>query len=162
MNWSPNNLPDAEINVEANRTPAKEFDITKDNTVFTVDGGAILNFDKICPDAIPSATKIYQQKGDKLVLINGSVHTPFVAAQISQGGRFVVLVNNDFSLKGDVDGDGIVTLIDAKAVLHATAGTLTLTPEQSAAANLHNTQSNKITTDDARKVLRLAGGMSIE
>lgn len=140
---------------------AFDIDITKDNEPFEVNGKIIFNFDDVCPNAIPSATKVYQQKGDELVLVSGSVHTPFIGAQTSQGGRFVILVNNDFSLKGDVDGDGVVTLIDVKAVLHTTAGTLTLTPEQALAANLHNTQSNKITTDDARKVLRLAGGMSI-
>lgn len=139
-----------------------DIDITKDNEPFGVNGKIIFNFDDICPNAIPSATKVYQQKGDELVLVSGSVHTPFIGAQAYQGGRFIVLVNNDFSLKGDVDGDGIVTLHDVKAVLHSTAGTLTLTHEQSLAANLHNPQSNKITTDDARKILRLAGGMSIE
>ncbi|MEE1504042.1 MAG: leucine-rich repeat protein [Acutalibacteraceae bacterium] len=141
---------------------AFDIDVMKNNEAFAFDGNIVFNFDTVCPNAIPSATKVYQQIGDELVLVSGSVHSPFVGAQVSQGGRFVVLVNNDFSLKGDIDGDGVVTLFDVKAALHASTGTLTLTYEQRLAANVHNSESNKITTDDARKILRLAGGMSIE
>ena len=61
-----------------------------------------------------------------------------------------------------MDGDGLITLSDVKTVLHATAGTLTLTYEQSLCANVDNSQDGKITTKDARKILRLAGGMSVE
>ena len=116
--------------------------------------------DAVCPGASPSATKVYQQIGDELVLVSGSAHTPFIGAQISEGGRFVVLINNDFSLRGDIDGDGVVTLFDAKAALHASTGTLRLTEEQKIAANVDKT-SDKITTEDARKILRIAGGMEI-
>lgn len=138
-----------------------DIDITKDDEPFEFDGKIIFNFDTVCPGAIPSATKVYQQIGDELVLVSGSAHSPFVGAQVSQGGRFIIITNNDFSVKGDIDGDGIVTLFDVKAALHASTGTLALTPEQRLAANLHDSQNNKITTEDARKILRLAGGMSI-
>lgn len=141
---------------------AFDIDITKDNEAFTLNGKVVFNFDSVCPDAIPSATKVYQQVGDELVLVSGSAHSPLICAQASEGGRFIVVTNNDFSLKGDIDGDGVVTLFDVKAALHATAGTLSLTPEQRLAANVHDSQNNKITTEDARKILRLAGGMSIE
>lgn len=139
-----------------------DIDITNNNEVFTFDGKIVFNFDSVCPEAIPSATKVYQQSGDNLVLVSGSAHSPFVGAQVSQGGRFIVLVNNDFSLKGDIDGDGTVTLFDVKAALHASTGTLALTNEQKTAANIDSSNDGKITTEDARKILRLAGGMSIE
>ncbi len=139
-----------------------DIDITNNNEVFTFDGKIVFNFDSVCPGAIPSATKVYQQSGDNLVLVSGSAHSPFVGAQVSQGGRFIVLVNNDFSLKGDIDGDGTVTLFDVKAALHASTGTLALTNEQKTAANIDSSNDGKITTEDARKILRLAGGMSIE
>ncbi len=138
-----------------------DIDIVKNNEAFAFDGKVIFNFDTVCPNAIPSATKVYQQEGDNLVLVSGSAHSPFIGAQVSKCGRFIVLVNNDFSLKGDIDGDGVVTLFDVKAALHAATGTLTLTHEQSLAANVHDSQNSKITTEDARKILRLAGGMSI-
>ncbi len=141
---------------------AFEIDLTCDGKAFTPDDNVVISFDAVCPDAIPSATKIYQQIGNSLILVSGSAHTPFVGAQISQGGKFIILTNDDFSLKGDIDGDGLVTLSDVKTALHASTGTLTLTYEQNAAANVDNSQDGKITTKDARKILRLAGGMSIE
>ena len=141
---------------------AFDIDIVKNNSTFTTDKKVIFDFTTVCPDAIPSATKVYQQIGDELVLVSGSAHTPFVGAQTSEGGRFIILSNDDFSLKGDVDGDGVITLFDVKATMHASIGTLKLTPQQQLAANIDNSEDGKITTNDARKILRLAGGMSIE
>ena len=140
------------------------FDIgfTKDGKQYIPEGNFVLNFHAVCPDAIPSATKVYQQIGDELVLVSGTAHIPFVGAQSTKGGRFIILVNDDFSLKGDIDGDGVVTLFDVKASLYASTNTLTLTPEQKLAANVDNSQDGKITTKDARKILRLAGGMNAE
>ena len=139
-----------------------DIDFTEDGNKFIPEGNYVLNFSTVCSDAIPSATKIYQQIGDKLVLVSGAPHIPFIGAQSSKAGRFIVLVNDDFSLKGDIDGDGVVTLFDVKAALYASTKTLTLTAEQEIAANADNSKDGKITTKDARKILRLAGGMSIE
>lgn len=140
------------------------FDIgfTKNGDEYSPEGSFVLDFSAACPDAIPSATKIYQQTDNGLVLVSGSANIPFIGAQSTQSGRFIILVNDDFSLKGDIDGDGLVTLFDVKAALYAASGALTLTPEQNAAANADNSQDGKITTADARKILRLAGGMNIE
>ncbi len=140
---------------------AFDIDIIKNNVSFTPDDNVIFDFTAVCPDAIPSATKVYKQMGDELVLVSGSAHTPFVGAQVYEGGRFIILQNDDFSLKGDIDGDGIVTLTDVKTAMHYSAGTLTLTSEQLFTANVDNSADGKITTEDARKILRLAGGMSI-
>lgn len=139
-----------------------DVDIVNNNNTFTPDDKVIFDFTAVCPNAIPSATKVYQQIGDELILVSGSAHTPFVGAQVSEGGRFIILANDDFSLKGDVDGDGAITLFDVKTAMHTSIGTLTLTPEQQLAANVDNSEDGKITTEDARKILRLAGGMSIE
>ncbi len=136
-----------------------DISITNNSQAYTPEGNVIFNFDSVCEGAIPSATKVYQQIGDKLVLVSGSAHSPFVGAQVSNGGRFIILINDDFSLKGDVDGDGVVTLFDVKAALHASVGTLILSPEQKTAANTDNSSDGKITTVDVRKILRLAGGM---
>lgn len=141
---------------------AFDIDITSEFLPYTPEGEIIFSFDAVCPDAIPSATKIYKQVDDELILVSGSANIPFVGAQVSEGGRFIILMNDDFSLKGDIDGDGIVTLFDVKSAMHASIGTLTLTPEQKVAANVDNSKDGKITTEDARKILRLAGGMSIE
>lgn len=141
---------------------AFDIDVVSSGNSADLDGNLIFNFDAVCPDAIPSATKVYQQIGDELVLVSGLPHAPFVGAQVSEGGRFVILINNDFSLKGDVDGDGVVTLFDAKATLFAATKILALTQEQRVAANVYNSSSDNITTTDAQKILRLAGGMEIK
>ena len=143
---------------------ALAFDIsfTKDGKAFTLPDDIVISFDSVFPGAIPSATKIYRQQGDDLILVSGKAHSPFVGAQISNGGRFIILTNNDFSLKGDIDGDGIVTLFDVKAALYASTNSLVLTEEQKTAANADNSKDGKITTEDARKILRLAGGMNID
>lgn len=141
------------------RAFAFDIGITSNGAPYTLPGKVILSFDETCGDAIPSASKVYRQSGEKLILAGGSVHTPFIGTEISTGGRFVILVNDDFSLRGDIDGDGVVTLFDVRAALHACTGTLVLTKEQSAAANADNSSDGKITTEDARKILRMAGGM---
>ena len=164
INVSPISLSEIEHLFPTRYSSALAFDInfTNNGDVFSPKSSIIISFDSVFPDAIPSATKIYQQKGDKLVLVSGSANSPFVGAQISEGGRFIILSNNDFSLKGDIDGDGTVTLFDVKAAIHASTNTLNLTPEQRLTANIDNSQDGKITTQDARKILRLAGGMNIE
>ncbi len=141
---------------------AFDIDVVSGGASVDLDGKVILNFDAVCTDAIPSATKVYQQIGDELIPVSGSANAPFVGAQISEGGRFVILVNDDFSLKGDADGDGVVTLFDAKATLFEATKMLSLTQEQRVAANVYNSSSDKITTTDAQKILRLAGGMEIK
>jgi hypothetical protein len=139
-----------------------DIDIINNNKTFTPDGKVVFDFDAVCLDAIPSATKVYQKIGDELIRVSGSVHSPFIGAQVTEGGRFIILVNDDFSLKGDIDGDGIISLFDVKAALYVSTSKLTLTAEQKIAANIDNSQDGKITTEDARKILRLAGGMNAE
>ena len=141
---------------------AFEISLTLDGEAYIPNEDIIINFDAACPGALPSATKVYQQIGDELITVSGVAHIPFVGAQGTIPGRFIILVNDDFSLKGDIDGDGVVTLFDVKASLYASTNILTLTPEQKLAANVDNSQDGKITTKDARKILRLAGGMNAE
>ncbi|MBE6796018.1 MAG: leucine-rich repeat domain-containing protein [Ruminococcaceae bacterium] len=122
-------------------------------------GEFVLNFERIGENAIPNATKIYRVTDSGMISANGSPTIPFVGAQSNKTGRFIVLVNNDFSIKGDVDGDGIITLYDAKAALLASTGILKLTKEQEKAANADNSTKTKPTTADVRKILRQASGI---
>lgn len=141
------------------RAYAFDISFSDKNGDYDPDASFILNFDSVCENAIPSAAKVYQIVNGTPVLVSASANAMFIGAQVIHGGRFIILVNDDFSLKGDIDGDGRVTLFDAKSALHAAAGTLTLTAEQSVAANADNSADGKITTADARKILRMAGGM---
>ena len=73
-------------------------------------------------------------------------------------GRFAVITNNDFSKKGDVDGDGIITSYDARFALCLAAN---LVPEVSDAqvktADVDG--KNGVSTEDARNILRYAAGI---
>lgn len=129
-----------------------------EETEYTPGGKFVLQFNGVDKNTIVSATKVYKDYGSKLVPVNGAPNTPFVGTQINTFGRFVVLSNNDFSLKGDVDGDGVVTLYDARVTLHAAAKTLTLTTAQTKAADIDS--NGKISTTDARNVLRYAAGIT--
>ncbi len=145
--------------VRYNKAYAYDIELVCDGKTYNPVDNFIIRFDKLDKDVIPSATKLYKLTGTTAVPVNGTPSTPFVGTQTKTGGRFFILSNNDFSLKGDIDGDGKVTLFDARAALHAATGTLTLTPEQAAAANADDSTDKKITTVDARVILRYAAGI---
>lgn len=70
---------------------------------------------------------------------------------------FTITVNNSSSEKlGDVNGDGKISIVDAKAVLQSIAGTKTLTEAQTAAADLN--KDGKITIIDAKWILQIVAG----
>lgn len=56
--------------------------------------------------------------------------------------------------RGDVNGDGAIDLIDVDILLRAATGTVTLGANQKKAGNLDNSADGKITTADARRLLR--------
>ena len=76
-------------------------------------------------------------------------------------GTYVVLLSNDFSLKGDANGDGVVNLNDARIALLASANIVKLTDEQVKACDFVTTGADKnvITTADARAILRSVAGI---
>lgn len=146
--------------IRYNEAYAYDISIVSEGKEYTPKGNFILSFNGLAEGTVPSATKIYKQYGSSLVCVNGTPSTPFVGTQIDSGGRFVILSNNDFSLTGDIDGDGIISLYDARAALHAATDTMTLTDEQFAAADTDS--DGKITTVDARTILRYAAGIVAE
>lgn len=139
---------------------AYDIKITDENgATYTPKGHFVISFDEIGENAIPNATKIYKLTETRAICINGSPNTPFIGAQVTATGRFAVLVNNDFSTQGDIDGDGIITLYDARTALYAATGLITLTDEQKASANVDNSKDGKISTNDTRLILRHAAGI---
>ena len=60
------------------------------------------------------------------------------------------------SIKGDVDGNGVIDTADASMALAAAVGTRTLTRDQTVRADMDN--DGVVTTSDARQIQRLAGG----
>lgn len=65
-------------------------------------------------------------------------------------------VDPDPPTRGDVNGDGKITAVDARWVLQAASGTRTLTEEQIAQANVNG--DSKVTAVDARWILQAASG----
>ena len=63
------------------------------------------------------------------------------------------------NIKGDANGDGKVTAIDARWALQAASGARTLTQEQKAAADANG--DGKITAIDARWILQAASGSRV-
>ncbi len=127
---------------------------------FTPTDRFILNFDSAVNGAIPCATKVYLQNDNTLIPVNGNPATPFVGTQVDSAGTFVILANDDFSLSGDLDGDGKITLSDVRIALYYTIlGAPELTAEQLICANVHQSENEDITTEDARKILRIAAGI---
>ncbi len=58
---------------------------------------------------------------------------------------------------GDVDGNGIITAVDARMVLQQVAGILTLTEDQASRADVDG--KNGITAVDARMILQIVAGV---
>ncbi len=66
-------------------------------------------------------------------------------------------MNPDPPTRGDVNGDGKITAVDARWALQAASGTRTLTAEQLQQANVNG--DNKVTAVDARWILQAASGI---
>ena len=120
-----------------------------------------IDFDNIADDLIPSATKLYSHRVGDTEPILFSLTQDSVSCETDTLGTFIILTSNDFSLKCDADGDGRITLTDARIALIASAGFIELTAAQKSACDVVTTgaDNNVITTADARKILRTAAGL---
>ena len=118
----------------------------------------IIMFNGLPEDTVISATKVYRTNGTSTFELIRSPHTPFVGVKTKNMGRYIVITNNDFSKKGDIDGDGIISSYDARFALCLAAGLVPdVTAEQLKTADVNN--SGKIETNDARDILRFAAGI---
>lgn len=122
-------------------------------------GNIIIKFTGIPKNISPLGAKIYNANSWNSVCVNGSPHTNFVGTQVNYTGRFLILANTVYDVMGDLDGDGVVTMFDARAAMHAAAGTLKLTPEQTAVANVDYSSNGSVTATDAIKILRYASDL---
>ena len=126
---------------------------------FIPNGNIIIKFNGLPEYISPLGTKIYNANSWNSICVNGSPHTSFVGAQVNYTGRFLILSNTVYNVMGDLDGDGVVTLFDARAALHAASGTLKLTPEQQAVANVDYSADGKVTSTDAIKIAQYTAGI---
>lgn len=145
--------------------PVRYSDMASYYIAFTKDGGAtslsspcVIRFNSFPSATIPTATKVYLLRSGTLVEKTRAPQAAFVGTTFSAADTFVVITNNDFSLKGDIDGDGTRSVYDARIALSITAKLVTgLTSAQLATANVDGVTG--ITTNDAYEILRYAAGI---
>lgn len=146
------------VPVRYNHIEAYDISLTCDEREYIPLKKLIIQFSGLPEGSITSSAKIYRTNGTRVFELIRSPHTPFVVAQSKNLGRYIVITNNDFSKKGDIDGDGIITSYDARFALCLAAGlVLDAHEEQTATADVDN--KNGITTEDSRNILRYAAGI---
>ncbi len=146
------------VPVRYNHIVAYDISLTCDEQEYTPLEKLIIQFSGLPEDTVTSSAKIYRTNGTRVFELIRSPHTPFVAAQSKNLGRYIVITNNDFSQKGDIDGDGIITSYDARFALCLAAGlVLDAHEDQIATADVDN--QNGVTTEDSRNILRYAAGI---
>lgn len=132
--------------------------LSTDDGEVAIPENVVVLFNGLGENNIISATKIYRYDNGALTELVRAPQTPFAGAYTTQMGTFLVATNSDFSLKGDVDGDGIITTYDARFALCITAGLVpNATAEQKSTANFDGI--GNVTTEDALNILRRAVGI---
>lgn len=86
--------------------------------------------------------------------VPGTYSYDYVKALGIPEGKYLKSEESITYKRGDVNGDGGIDLIDVDILLRAATGTLTLGTNQTKAGNVDNSADGKITTADARKLLR--------
>ncbi len=128
----------------------------------TVPNGTFkINFDASHQELIPTATKVFSSRVGDIELLTNQPSLKSATFETDTLGTYIILLCNDFSLKGDINGDGRVTVADARLALLAAANIIPLTKEQISAGDVITTGTDKnvITTADARRILRTVAGL---
>ena len=147
--------------IRHNTLLAYDISLTYNEEGFSPTKPVIFNFNNLPAGTVTSAAKVYRISGENVYELIRSPHTPFVAAQSKATGTYVVATNNDFSKKGDIDGDNQITSYDARFALCLAAGLVSNTatvPEQLKTADVDN--DSMVSTEDATLILRYAAGIT--
>ena len=134
-----------------------DISFTNDGYEIPLDESVIIRFDNLPDDVIPTGTRVFRIENNNLSEYNRTPHAPFVGASTKNFGTFVIGTSEDFSLKGDINGDKVISSYDAMFTLYLAAELVTVTPAQKNAADYDN--DGKITTDDATLILRKAADL---
>lgn len=135
-----------------------EITLTNDGVPVALTDSIIIRFDGLADDNIPSATRIFRADGDSILEYTRTPHAPFVGASTKNFGTYIIAWSNDFSTKGDINGDKVISAYDAMFALYLAADLVEdITPAQLKAADYNN--DNKVTTNDALMILRKAAGI---
>ncbi len=140
---------------------AYKLELKVNGKTFTPKKDIVIEFGNKVNGTISSATKAYELKDGALFELFRQPYAPFVGTQTNKLGTYVVVTNSDFSLPGDIDGDGVVSTYDTIFALCLASDLVPiydLTDQQFTAANVDSSDA-VITTKDALKILRYAAGI---
>lgn len=154
----PNSNYTALLPVRYNTINSYQISFLQDGVATSLSKECVVRFHGLPSNTIPTATKIYVARSGALVEKTRAPQAAFVGTTFSGTDTFVVITNNDFSLKGDIDGDGIRSVYDARFALCIAAGLVgNITDAQKATANVNGVAG--IQTTDAAEILRYAAGI---
>lgn len=132
--------------------------LTNDGANIPLSDNLIIRFNGIDENTILSSARVFRIDNSEVAEYLRTPNAPFVGASTRKMGTYVVGTSNDFSLKGDLNGDGIVSSYDAMFALYIAADITNNT----IAEQLENADFNgdgEVTTDDALQILRRAADL---
>ncbi len=152
-NDTPNNPPITNPTPNPNPTPNlpnNNVKIDKTITIMKNAGGKSVSYIGLTANIVK--TKIENKFVGQKVLdkLKGNIGTGTVVKLVS-GGKITVIY------KGDVNGDGRVSITDAAIMVRVSNGKVKLTPEQEKAGDIGGV-ANKVNASDAAVVVRLLNG----
>lgn len=154
----PNNSYTALLPVRYNVMKTYQVSFLVNGTASTLSKESVVRFNGMPANTIPTATKIYVARGGALVEKTRAPQAAFVGTTFTGTDTFIVISNNNFSLKGDIDGDGVLTIYDARFALCLAANLVpNVTAAQKNTANVDG--KTDIQTSDAIEILRYAAGI---
>ena len=135
--------------------------LSKGGSVSVPTGIFRINFDGSSKTLIPTATKVFSSRVGDVEILTNQPDLKSATFETDTLGTFIVLTSDDFSLKGDANGDGVLDLNDARIALLASANIVKLTDEQIKTCDFVTTGADKnvITTADTRAILRTVAGI---
>lgn len=117
----------------------------------------VVRFNGFPAGTIATATKVYTLRSGSLIEKTRDPKAAFIGTSFSAKETLVVITNNNFSLKGDIDGDGTRSVYDVRIALSAASKLVSLTSAQATTANIDG--KGEITSADALEILRYAAGI---
>lgn len=143
------------------QTGVKTFACAACGDVYTELISALGHSEEIIPAVSATCTKTGLSQGVKCAvcgeILASQTATPVLVHADENADGYCDYCNTLLIQIGDVNGDGQITVSDARTALRSAVGLDTLTPEQKTVADANG--DNNITTADARLILRAAVGL---
>ncbi len=154
----PNSSYTALLPVRYNTMNAYQITFLQNGVAKTLSKECVVRFHGLASNTIPTATKVYVSRAGALVEKTRAPQAAFVGTTFTGTDTFVVITNNNFTLKGDIDGDGTRSVYDARFALCIVANLVSnVTQAQLNTANVDGVAGIK--TTDATEILRYAAGI---